>query len=528
MGIFGAIMKIVMIVLVSVLTVFIILGAILMIFPSVSIFGLHYISCNYDSEMAEYLRSEESAQTKAMWDNADFYRVETRGYDVLIRVKETGQRGETYQAGSLASVVNSSYKGFVWGGDAYKPTYSSSIKENRYIEENGQNIFFVKMSEPDGFLVRSETLLTLVVETNTFADKKLEINTQGGNVTIGGDINNAEKLINTNNLKINAGTGTVTLANMSVSENLEITKKSGNIKSEKNIDAKTTITISEKYGLIELLDIGTAENPQKATIKTTNNTHTTIKNVYGGFEFKADRGLLEVDNITDFTDLNVGSCDSKIKNIQNGLNVVGGDGYVKIQDITGEATITMKNGSVTLDKASKKVVFESENGGLKISDAGGDVYANTTRGNIDVNCAGNTINLNINNKHGNTNFTGAKGQVLINTSSDFDAKGTGSITGTFTEISGNSSIFGYAGDINLTVPQNSWLLSWRNVQGEVNIKMGDLDTKERTTSGYLKDTSNTEKWIDVVTMLQSEKQTDSNTLLVTNNSGKINITASLA
>lgn len=522
MGFFGTIMKIIMIIVVAALTICVILGAILMIFPTVSIFGLHYVSSSYGEEQAEYLRTTENSQ---MWEDADSIRIETGGYDIVVRVKETGQNGETYQDGTYASVVNSSYKGFVWGGDAYKPTYSSSISENKYLEENGNNVFYVRMAEPGGFLIRSQTLLTLIVESGTFENKNLEINTKGGSVTIGGDVNLSEKQIRLKNLDINAGTGKVSLQNITVSDTLNISKYSGDVVAQTNLTANTELSIVGGYGIIDLKDVGQISSESKLKITTTN-THTTIGKIYGDFEFKADGGLLETGEITKDVDLDVKSCDCRLGNLNSTLNVVGGDGYLKIPKVAGNVTITMNNGETTIFETNGEVVFESQKGSLTLSKAQKSVTATTVYGNIDIVCDG-VFPLDINNKHGSTKFVNAKDIVNINASNTIDNKGTGNITGTFAEINGESSIFGYAGNVEITVPQNEWLLSWRNVSGKVDIKLGSLITDKKTTSEFLNDTSQNNKWIDVMSKQQAEESESPNRLLITNNSGKIQILAGI-
>lgn len=519
MGVFGTIMKFIMIVLVVALTIFVVIGAILMIFPAASIFGLHYISSPYNGEQTQHLRTAENS---TMWEGADFYRIETRGYDVVVRVKETGQQGETYPSGTYEAVVESSYKGFVWGGNAPKPTYSSSITDEKYIEENGSKIFYIKMAEPDGMLVRSKTQLTLIVETSTFQNKKLEIITKSGSVSVGGNIEDNQKLIKTKNLTINSESGKVMLNNVTIDENLVISKNAGDVISEKDIDAAADISIVGGYGIIDLQNVGTQQTTRKLKINTSN-THTTVKNVYGDLEFKADGGMLEATQITQDVDLTLGACDCQIGKIGNTLNVDGGDGYVKIDEVVGKITQTMKNGETTIQKNMGEVDFSSEKGSLYLKKANDNVTATTSYGNIEITC-NNTLNLNVSNKHGSTKFYNASGVVTINGSGN----GTGSVVGEFDQINGASSIVGFAGNIELKVPTQRFLLNWRNISGKVDIKYGSFITTDKTTSEYLSKQEEQvveEKvlWVDVQTTKQAMQDSNTNRLSVTNNSGDIKI-----
>ena len=518
MGVFGTIMKIIMIVLVAALAVFVILGAILMIFPSVSIFGLHYVTSDNRELIFEEL-DESSYST--WWDEADVIRVETGGYDINVRVTTTGQTGENYNNNSVK--INSAYKGFVWG-DVWEPTYSSTITDEKYLDDRTENVFYVKMAEPTGgFLIRSETVLDLIVSSNALDDKTLEVVTNTGTITIGGDdITDDSTKINTKELVIESQNGQVNLNNYSVEDALTVTKNSGNVKSLLDIPCTTTISITGGYGLVELENLGNEASQDTLVTMNTTNTHTVIKNIYGDFDFTAEGGLLEVENISGYANLVLGSCDCRVATVGNGLDANGGDGYLRIERVNGNSTLVRNNGETTIGENTGWVNFSSANGSLTLSSCFGDVTATSTYGNIAITCK-DAFNITINNRHGNTNFTDAQGLVLINTSTEFDNRGTGTITGSFAEVLGQNIINAYAGNVNLTIPQNDFALGWRNISGAVNIGMGSLSTTAKTTSEYLQDTSSTtQKWVNVITGEQTENS--ANSILVTNNSGQINIT----
>ena len=517
MGVIGTIMKIIMIVLVAALAVFIILGAILMIFPSVSIFGLHYITSDNKELTFEKL---DDSKYSTWWNEADVIRVETGGYDIKVRVTTTGHSGENYSNNAVK--ITSAYKGFVWGG-AWEPTYSSTITDEKYLDDRTENVFYVKVDEPTGgFLIRSETVLELIVSSNALDDKTLEIATNTGTFTIGGDdITDNSTKINTKEIVIESQSGQVNLNNYSVEEALTITKTSGNVKSLLDIPCTTTINITGGYGLVELENVGNQALQNTLVTMNTTNTHTVIKNIFGDFDFTAEGGLLEVENISGFANLTLGACDCKVATVGNGIDANGGDGYLRIEKVNGNSTLVRNNGETTIGENTGWVNFSSANGSLSLNSCYGDVTATSTYGNISVTCK-DAFNLNINNRHGNTNFTDAQGLVSINTSSEFDSRGTGTITGSFKEVSGQNIINAYAGNVNLTIPQNEFALGWRNMSGAVNINMGSLKTTSKTTSEYLSDTSSTtQKWVNVITGTQTEN--DANSILVTNNSGQINI-----
>lgn len=351
MGFFSSIMRVLMILLVSVLTVCIILGAILMIFPGARIFGLHYISAPYNSVGGEYVREPENP---SMWDNADVVRIETKGYNIIVRTKGD----EVLKSGQFATITQNSYHGFVWGS-VDRPTYSSSITDEKYLEENGKKIFYIRIEEPDGWMIGSKTDLTIIVDTDTFANKDLEILTESGLITLGGDVAKSEEKINTKNLKITSASGEVRLNNVSVNDNLTIEKVSGNIVSAVNLDSHTTIKIKGGYGNVTLKEIGSSDSEKMLRMETSN-THTTLDKIYGDLEFEADGGLLEVTSIKGYVDLDIASCAVKIETVQGDLNIENKEGSVEIERVMGSVGIDANNGSTVINETDGAVDWESQ------------------------------------------------------------------------------------------------------------------------------------------------------------------------
>ena len=507
MGFFASIMKFIMIVLVAILTVFIVLGAILIIFPTVNIFGLHYISSDYNSFEGEVLRTSENS---TLWDDADIVRIETKGYDVTVRTKDDELLGN----GEFVTIVNSSYKGFVWG-TVSQPTYSSSITSGEYIVENGKNIFYIEIAEPDGWIMRAETTLTVIVSSDAFTSKDLEIIDNSGSVTIGGNVADVSEQIRTQNLDITSTSGMVNLGNVTVSDTLTIDKQSGDVSSRVNLNANININITGGYGIITLKDVGVSGGDVKMLSINSSNTHTTVQDVYGDFNFVAAGGLLEIGNITGFVDLDVSSCDCSLGTVGNGFNVEGGDGYLEVEKVVGAVTIIMNDGSTTIAETDSTVNWESQKGSLTLGKAQDDITAQTVYGNINIICDDvDAFNITINDKHGDTTFTGVKGIVDINTSTTIDNMGTGNITGTFAEVNGESRIIAYVGNINVTVPQTDWLLKWASSSADIQI--GALISSETSSNG---------NWINVLTNISTNIPDNENRIYLSGNSGLITVNA---
>jgi len=506
MGLFATIMKFIMIILVVLLAICIVLGTILVIFPGANIFGLHYISSDYNDDECDILRTETNS---TMWDEADVVRVETAGYDLVIRVKDDEVLGN----GEYITVVSSSYKGFVCCSVSTL-TYTSSAITGEYIIENGKKIFSIKIVEPSGLIFRAKTEMTLIVETNTFTSKDLEIISNSGAVTLGGNLASSDEQIKMQNLDINANSGVVTLWNTTISGTLDVEKDSGDVISKVDLDAYVDIDISGGYGFISLKDIGASSSSVKKLDITTTNTHTIVEDIYGDLEFIAQGGLFEIGNITGFTNLDIGSCECNLGTLSNGLNVTGADGTVNVEKVVEAVTLEMGDGTVTINETNSTVDWESQKGSLTLGKVQDDLIAQTVYGNITITCdtTVDAFNLTINNKHGATTFTGVKGIVDINTSTTIDNKGTGDITGSFAEVNGESKIVSYVGDITLTVPQTQWLLKWNNLSGTVDVSVGSLIS-----------TASNNDWVKIL----SDTPDDSlNKIYLVSNSGIINVRAS--
>ncbi len=471
MGFFATITKFILIVATALLGIAIILGAILLIFPGVNYFGLHYI--NGDGKT----RSDEIALTSSDYENADTIRVTTKGYDIVVRVNTDDELVDVNN--NLTVVYSNKYNGFVWG-EVDRPTYSCNI-----IEESGKSVISFEIAEPDGWLMRGDAKINLIVAPNTLADKTLELITSHGEITLGGTINNEHNnRIAMKNLNISSDTGKVVLKDSYIQEYLAVTKQSGHFETQTALNGVADIEV-KGFGNIIMKDLGTGADPNSAMISIkAGNCHLQLGDINGDFDFEAEKGLLEVGNISGDVNLKVKSCVMKMSDIGGSINLDGGTGYLNIGKLTGEATLEATDGDITIDETNGNVTAVTVRGSVMLKNVTSEVGSTklidleSVYGDLTVNLAETApaINLKFRNRHGDIEFTNLRGTVdaLIT------SPGGGSIKGNFSEVNGTSKLESNTGSVNVVFPVQSFYLKWSS-QSATDILLGGLESAAKNS-----------------------------------------------
>lgn len=474
-----------MIVLVSIFAVLTLVALALYIFPGFYLFGYHVVNSNGTKISLEYFvdTSEFATTEPTLWNEADAVRIETNGYDVIIR---TAQDDESYGSSSVVALMKSAYIGFM-KGSVDNITYDSTMKSGKYIEENGKKIFYVSIKEPEkGFLSRTVTSLTLIVPEKGLENKPTEIITNTGAVWLGGDKENESKTIQTNNLTINSTSGTVNLNNFSCSSTLNISKEKGDILSSntKDILCDTNLSISKFSGYINLPKFGNETNGANMLTIKTYNSHVVLGDVYGPLKVESSKGIFEAKNVFQYADLDIGETKTGISNLKSGLQLNGTSGSFDCDNIEGNVTATMTSGGCNFKKTLGVVEWESQNGQVTFSEPHGTLKLKTNNGNITIDCVQNEpIEININSNGGNINFSNASGEVNVNATKT-NLSSNCNITGSFvSNMEKKISVFNTtSGKIDLTIPQiETLLLKWATIGGNVDANMITWTSTQKTT-----------------------------------------------
>ncbi len=509
MGVFGHIMKFIMITLVVVLVIFIVAFAAMFFFPSFKLFGYHYIDSGDNGGIYEYLRGDE-AKAQEEWDKADIIRIETAGYDLDF---EYANSKMLMNSGDIRVEIYGIYRGFV-KGSVEKPTYTSSnstydvTSENKdnsfYIDETrpDKKIYFIRMQEPEkGFLMHSRNEIHFIITQDAFKDKDVEIFTQGGNISFG-----ADKMMSVNNLKIVSDSGSVYLNNMKINTyiedgvekvgNLEIIKsQKGAVKVDTNLKANVAITVNGGTDAIQLKNIESTEGDvSKLTINSYKGA-VYIGDVDGDFSCNCGGAKLEAGNITGAAKVTVKETSCHFKTIGQTPNVdtleleVTGKTNLDFEKVMSNIDVKANvNSTINVWESFGDVVYRQEKGNgtfnLKNAHASNiNIVQATGRVNLDCN-KDEIVNITSTATSGTIAFSGVEqGRVEINTANEQSGC---SIIGVFEVINDKHTIKTTSGTINITAPQNdSYSIFWLAKSASIDI-FGNLKTNAFSSEEYCK------------------------------------------
>ncbi len=520
MGVFGSIIKYILIVLVVLFAIATLFALVLYIFPGFYIFGYHVINSNGTKVQIEYFvdGSEFSQTDPTLWNEADAVRIETDGYDVLVR---TAKNNEGYNSASVLSVVTSAYIGFM-KGSVSNITYDSTQTSKNYINEDGKKIFYVKIKEPEkGFLSRSTTKLTFIVPENGLENKPLEIITKTGKVWLGGNSDEESQTIVTNDVSVTALTETVNLNNINCTTKLSVFKENGYILSsdQQEFLCDMNLSISKLSGYIELHKFGNALNrANKLTIQT-ENCHTVLGDVFGALKVVSKKGILDAENLFEYADLEVYETKTRIANLKNGLQLEGTSANVECKVVEGNIMAKMTSGSCIFEKTLGTVEWESANGPITLLEPSNTLKLSTNVGNIKIDCKNNTpIEINITSNGGDINFSNASGVVRVNKLND-NPSSRCNIYGSFAStINPDLSILNTgSGNVSIVIPQNENLLLKWTTTGQVDINMITWQSTAKTTVNE----QTNQQWVKAFNGLYDDDDIFSKSRISVSSTGKI-------
>lgn len=501
MGVFGHIMKIVMIILVVVLVVFVLAFAVMFLFPGFKLFGYHYISAEYKSISSEFLRGEQAEQ-QAMFDAADIILIETVGYDINLQFEKDGMALPDH---SLYVSMSGGYRGFV-KGSVDKPTYSSTNSTGEYFKDDSRpdkKIYYIKIAEPEqGFLMRAQTVLTVVLTDDFLEAKDVEIKTNSGSITFGDSVDVDEsKTMNVKNLTIKSSSGAVSLNNMKNSGDILIEKSSkGKVFSEVDLKGNISVLVNGGSDKIVLKNIGTElEQSNRLTIKS-HNGPVEIGNVFGDFEGTFNSSQCFIGNVSK-------SCIVNTKETVCNFKTVGTEGVAEVLQISvsGKTTLNFEkvynsidiakntNSTININESFANISYVGDRGTLNLSKVhASNIEIVEMNGKININAEKEEIvNIVSRATRGAISFSGIKyGTVLIN---EQNSQSSCNILGSFDEVLNKHIIKTTSGKIEVSAPSSvNYSIFWDAKKANLNI-FGPTKTTIKSSAEYC-DTNGRNGW----------------------------------
>ena len=507
MGIFGHIMKFIMIIIVAILVILTLVCGAMFLFPSIQIFGYHYIKSGVNNGFYEKV-SGETAKAQQAWDDADIVRFEISGYNLSFDYATSEMLFDDHD---IRVQVSGQYRGFV-KGSVDRPTYSSTNTTFNAEDANPYNsyykdptrpdkkIYFIKMQEPEkGFMLRTQNSMTVTLTYDAFKNKDVEIIAKGGNVEFG----TAGKM-SANNIRIESESGSVTFGETEIATyeeagiekagNIDITKsKKGKVVFNNDIKANVNIEVNGGTDVVSLKNVlSTGTSASKLSVKNHNGS-VYVGNVFGDFSCDTKGAKMVVGDITGTTRL-------VVKETACQFGTIGVTPQVDTLSLeaTGKTTITF-------DKVFSKIDMGKNTGTtITVKESYGDVLygVGTGKGTLNlknvhaskINIVSSSGKINIDAKPeervdiestataGTISFTGIKlGTVKINKANEFSSC---NINGSFVEVHGDNIIKTTSGKVSISAPHSdNYSLAWESAKASLDI-FGNAKTTINTSKKY--------------------------------------------
>ncbi len=174
------ILRIVIIVLIGLVVLGVILMAAMVIFPSMSLFGVKFVSITGTTGTSGSPSSKGNIKLNADWNACSTLVVETDTWDVELRpfsnVGDSNYRvsGED----SIRILFYTKYTGLVKVGDDGEVEGSYSVDLGSHLASGGGQACIVKVKEPDTvWVTRESTKIVLLYDEGDLNNKKVYIST---------------------------------------------------------------------------------------------------------------------------------------------------------------------------------------------------------------------------------------------------------------------------------------------------------------------------------------------------------------
>ena len=425
MNVFSNLLK-VLIILVLIVFVgsFLVLGA-MVLFPGFTLFGVHYVSGDrqvshyfYDTVNDTYYSKEPKQDATepqtGKWSQVSDIEIVTDGWDITLR---SAYKNETVVIEKGFNVyMNRFFRGFATN-DVKEPTFS-----NFTFEERADGMYLVmKMTEPTGILSRQNTSLVVVVNEGLLANKKVHLVTNSGTIRIGNAVKEDSITTEFTDIDISSKSSAVYLNDVTINNELNVSKDSGDFYANKDLTCNSVIKISKGLGKVYVNNIGSESSAKTISLEDMNNVDFRFETIYGDFYYRGNAGYIKGKNIKKSFALDANYCDIAIEQIEgamlynnkdgslavdtvkNGItaDVTNGRGAVHIKNLYGASAIRTNSGNITVDNVFNDIIVGSQSGNIKLNNAD-DKTVNfkiiTTNSNVEITNVNGSVNMTTENK----------------------------------------------------------------------------------------------------------------------------------
>ncbi len=505
MNVFTNILKILIVLLALGLVGCILMLAVMVLFPGVSLFGIHFISGD-NKIVYSYYDVTDSANF-AEWSKVDVVVINTDSWNV--RVYSVNSTKENRTSNGIDARLSRNYSGF-----SQNDVTEATISEFTFEEKSGVNYMTISTVEPSGWFSRFDCTLSIYLGENTMQDKKLLITTNSGNVILGEEMTDRNTNLNFKEVEIVANSGTSTVDKVSVTDTLKITKGSGDINVKTPLLCDVQVAIKSGLGNISLNTIGSESVKKSLVIDELHNCGVYFGDIFGDMIVNANTGVVKGDKITGTVVFDGINCKLIVNEVNKNLFFNNKDGslYVDTANVV-IANVTGKGG-VKIVNLNGKSVLETANGDVNVESVSANLNVSTINGNITLNNGENkTINYVVESTNGAVSIKNVNGSVRFTTNNN----GRASYSGSFEKLVGENVIKTYSGEINIDMLNAGYgfLLKDWSTKSSVYFKLSALEEFS------VKNSADDDNYKDGVRIGGYTGTTD--TLSISSNAGKLRV-----
>ena len=438
MNVFANILKVIIILLaLAVVVVVLLLGA-MVLFPSFSVFGIHYV--NGDDKIMYSYYDIEHPDNVERWGSVDTFCIETGSWDVYVYSNEVTKT--THTAKGLDADLTRKYSGF-----ANNNVSVAALSNYVFETKKDGNYLTLSTTEPTGWYSRYDCAVYVYVDVDTLADKTLLIKTNSGKVTIGEEITDRSHTLNIQRLDVVANGGSTVVCDVDVADGVNIQKASGDITIRPSLTCDVKLGISSGLGNISVADVGSETEKSSLVIDKLHNNGVTFKTIYGDLMVNASTGIINGSCVMGNVVFDGVNCSLSLDSVYQKLYFNSVDGSLKVNknanivmaDVTG-------SGSVAVSNLNGQSILETTNGSINVKSACADLTARSVNGNITItNGKDCEVDYFVEAGNGLVTVNEINGSINFNTLNN----GRAQFHGSFDRLIGNNVVKTYSGEINI-------------------------------------------------------------------------------
>lgn len=444
-------LKIIIVLLVLAVAAVVILMGAMVLFPTFSVFGIHYVSGDDQTLYCYYDVAHED--NVAQWQSVDTFAIVTNSWDVYVFSNQVTKLAHTEHG--IDAILTRKYSGFA-NNDVASAALTKYVYETK---KDGEHLT-ISTIEPTGWFSRSDCALYVYVDVDTLADKKLSIQTQSGKVVVGEEITNRSHTLRIDSVDVSAGSSNTFVNDVQISDYLAIHKSAGNININPALGCDVQLGIDSGLGNVYVNTIGSESNKRSLVIDDLCNNGVTIADIYGDMMVSATTGVIKGGSVSGTVVFEGVNCSLSLNSVGQKLFFNSVDGSLSVQNAASVNAQITGSGAVNISNLTQKSTIETAGGRIVVDAVSADLTATSTNGDITLgNKSGATVNYIVKSTNGSVKITNICGSVHFDTTAD----GKAQFYGSYSQLIGTNEIKTVSGEIKIDMLDASYgflLQSW--------------------------------------------------------------------